>query len=180
MRKQDRNRRLLVGGVALLFLLSTFGFTILLSPTSNSSQNIGTQEFDGFPPTDGPFIPAFPASTIYREPVDERIQVNVLIPYGSYTHPDLYPEIPIERKLGNAWILYNCVDCETEISEMEKLVYDYPGRIYLAPYPNMTSKFVVTTFQNKREMEAFNRTEAEEFICRTLIRTPDICALRFI
>ncbi len=73
------------------------------------------------------------------------------------------------RGLPGVIISYNCDDFECEpdlIPRLEAIVQDYPDIAYLAPFPGMTAKLVVTRRGAQIVLEEFDEERIRDFIER--------------
>lgn len=66
-------------------------------------------------------------------------------------------------------INYNCEDFECESDLLDKLatiVQDYPANVYLAPWPNMSARLVITAEGRQQVLADFNEQAIRDFIKR--------------
>lgn len=66
-------------------------------------------------------------------------------------------------------INYNCEDFECEsdlIDKLAKIVQDYPANVYLAPWPRMSARLVITAEGRQQVLEGFNEQAIRDFIKR--------------
>lgn len=64
-------------------------------------------------------------------------------------------------------ISYNCEDfsCGSElISQLAAFAEAYPQNVYVAPYPNMSAKIVLTKSGRREKLEQFDEKKIREFI----------------
>lgn len=141
----------------LVFIGSTFGFALFFS--GGNSKNSGKK---------------FLNENIFDEPVDYQTKIDAITP----VNPNLYPEIPLERKLGGVWIEYSCNNCSEIVNELEDIVNLYYPRVYVSPSKRERNETIFLISPQETKLMEFNRTEIEDFICRNLIYPPDICTLR--
>jgi len=66
-------------------------------------------------------------------------------------------------------INYNCEDfeCEPELlDKLRSLVREYPDNLYVAPYPNMSAKLVITKFNQQSIMDRYDQGVISKFLDR--------------
>jgi len=95
-----------------------------------------------------------PDSHVLREPMPLAIQKHML-EHADGTGP---PGIIIN---------YNCIDhnCESGLIEkLELFAEKYPANVYVAPFPNMDAKIVLTRLNRIEVLEEYNEETIESFI----------------
>ncbi len=66
-------------------------------------------------------------------------------------------------------INYNCEDFECApdlVDRLAAIVNDYPDNVYLAPFPNMSAKIVVSRYQRRLVLDEYDEEKIREFIER--------------
>lgn len=138
--KEKKIGKLTFGIIILAILLGLYFF-------------ISNQEI--LPPTDiAGHIEKNPPSHILTTPMDIRVHKHMLEHADGKDRPGVI-------------INYNCIqfECESDLLEnLAKIVNLYPDFVYLAPYPNMTTKIAVSKYQNQITLERFNRKAIINFI----------------
>lgn len=104
-----------------------------------------------------------PKTHIVDKPMDNRIHKHML-EHADGTGP---PGIIIN---------YNCVDfdCEADlINKLTALVNEYPANVYLAPYPRMSAKLVLSALGRQEILNEFDEQKIQNFIGgRRNVETP--------
>ena len=99
-------------------------------------------------------IEVSPARRFLTQPMDIRVHKHMLEHADGNGPPGVI-------------INYNCQDfvCETELLEkLERLTEEYPQRLYVAPYPNMSAKLVITKLGKQMVLSEFAEQQIREFI----------------
>lgn len=106
------------------------------------------------PITDQGHIEVSPPSHVLREPMDLKIQKHML------EHAD-------GKGPPGVIINYNCEDynCEPKlIEELEALAEKYPANVYVAPFPKMDAKIVLTRLNKIEILEGYDENKIDNFI----------------
>lgn len=101
-------------------------------------------------------IETSPPSHILNTPMDVRVHKHMLEHADGSGPPGII-------------INYNCEDfnCEPNLVEkLTKIVNDYPQHLYLAPYPSMSAKLVITRYGEQEILNEFDEKKIREFIER--------------
>ena len=146
--------------VVILFFGSILGYALFARPPNSRTHHERV----------------FLNQNIFDTPVSPEIQRDVLM----IENPNLHPKIPLGRKIGGIWIEYSCANCTSLISNLTQIVNKYYPRVYISPDQNLTSQLLLLSWSDKEELNDFNKTEIENFICSHLVMPPDACALRGI
>lgn len=97
-----------------------------------------------------------PPSHVLSEPMSDPVQKHML------EHAD-------GRGRPGVIINYNCqeFDCTPELLDnLEAIVNQYPDFVYLAPYPGMSARIVVTRYGEQEILDAFDEERITAFIER--------------
>lgn len=108
------------------------------------------------PKTDQGHIEAVPSAHFLTQPMDVRVHKHMLEHADGSGPPGVI-------------INYNCqdFDCQPELlDKLKKLTEDYPVHLYVAPYPNMSAKLVITRLGRQKVLESFDEETIKNFIER--------------
>lgn len=97
-----------------------------------------------------------PPSHVLSEPMSDPVQKHML-EHADGTGP---PGVIIN---------YNCqeFDCAPDLLDnLESIVNEYPDFVYLAPYPAMSAKIVVTRYGEQELLDSFDEEQITAFIER--------------
>ena len=110
-----------------------------------------------FPPTSSlNHTEGVPGKHISKKPFAYNTQVHML------EHAD-----GVQGGPPGVFINYNCneFDCEDElIGNLTKIAQDFPKFVYLAPYPNMGAKLVLTKEGQQEVLDSFDEDKIRNFI----------------
>ena len=99
-------------------------------------------------------IEASPSSHVLKEPMEIAVHKHML------EHAD-------GGNIPGAIINYNCEDYSCEeglIEKLEEFAVTYPEHVYIAPFPNMGAKIVLTKLNQQKVLEEFNEDIIDRFV----------------
>lgn len=157
------NRTLIIAGVGGAVLLLGLFYLLYLSTRpaqaiqglisypipagSNHDANL-TFEYEALPPHGGPHHPSWQNCGVYREPIRSEHVIHSL-------------------EHGVVWISYQPDLDPAEIEKLEELVWG-ESHLVLAPYPNLGSPVVLTTWAYQLEVDSADDERIQLFIDRYL------------
>jgi len=159
-KKTKENKKYFTIVIMILFIGSILGFALFSRPNTTQAQDERI----------------FLNQNIFETKIDEKIQSDVML----VENPNTYPEIPIGRTIGGIWIEYSCSDCVSLVNNLSQIVTKYSPRVYISPDTNNTALLTLMSWAATEELNDYNQTAIEDFICSMLIMPPDSCALREI
>ncbi len=145
-RKKEKTRKIIKR--AFRYLLLILVFIIVAYLVSNREKLPGT--------TTRGHIERYPESRVLSKQMDPRIRAHVL------EHAD-------GSGLPGIIINYNCeqFECEPDfIDRLAKFAKDYPDRVYVAPFKNMSSKLVISASGRQDVLDDFDEQRIRNFIER--------------
>lgn len=95
-----------------------------------------------------------PSSHVLKKPMPEVIQKHMLEHADGVGPPGVI-------------INYNCDDYDCEeglIENLEEFAEEYPENVYVAPFPRMDAKIVLTKLNKREIFEEYNKEGINEFI----------------
>ncbi len=135
-----------IAGLAVVIVGAVIGYVFL----------IGTPKI--LPPTGwslGTHPETWPQSRILDERIPLKVQEHIMEHDRGTNSP---PGIIIQYNCSK----YSCGD--DLVQKLEDIVREYPTRVYLAPFPKMGAKIVLTTFKKREILEEFDENRIVEFI----------------
>lgn len=97
-----------------------------------------------------------PESHIVNSPMDNRVHKHML----EHSDGDGPPGIIIN---------YNCIDFDCESNFIDQLISvanEFPDNVYVAPYPNMSSRLVLSALGRQEVLDVFDEERIKKFIKR--------------
>lgn len=175
-RNIKNKQSLLILIVAIMFVGSTFALAFTRGSGGQGFSEEYNRSRDTTPPT-GVGLKALPKvkednlpSAISGEEISEEVQVYLIAPAER-------KQVETQRAV---LLQYNCERCSQLISNLSQVVQDINGDsrwVYLAPYNKMNSTIALTTFEEIKKMETFDKNKIEDFICTNLDDSPLACSL---
>lgn len=162
-----------LGGVFLMstLFMGTVFFGSSLSPSSPGSG--GGAGFDEPSPPVGYSIQS-------QADIPQRSEVD--LPGSAISQQQLSTKAQLYLLTRPVVLLqYSCVDCPGTVQELGQLASDFNAErdwVYVAPYRDMNATISLTAFRQSEEMDSFNRSRAESFVCSSLNQQPVPCAFR--
>ena len=133
----------LYGGLGLL-ILGGGAFVVIQAVTAKVYPPTGMQDH----------VESYPSCRICAAPIPDVIQRHIM------EHRE--PGGPGDRP--GIMVQYSCVPCPEVVAKLTRIVERYSRGVYLAPYPSMSPRIVLTTLGQREAMDEVDEARITAFI----------------